>query len=106
MILFGTKIDVNDFGFIFYFRVGLIWIGFFSVTMANGLMGNYSKTFGMSFINDDHFYAKVAVFLNILNGCCRIVWGLNYDRYERLKTFFPPKCLFCIPDLGLKCASC
>ena len=45
-------------------------------------MGNYSKTFGLTFINDDHYYAKVAVFLNILNGFCRIAWGFNYDRWD------------------------
>jgi len=85
-----------------------IWIGFFSVTMANGLMGNYSKTFGMSFINDDHFYAKVAVFLNILNGCCRIVWGLNYDRFGFKVCFmligatvtFITSCLPLLPLIG------
>ena len=49
-------------------------------------MGNYSKTFGLTFINDDHYYAKVAVFLNILNGFCRIAWGFNYDRFGSLVT--------------------
>jgi len=58
-----------------------IWVGFFSISLTNGLMGNYSKTFGLTFINDDHYYAKVAVFLNILNGFCRIAWGFNYDRF-------------------------
>jgi len=57
-----------------------IWLGFFSISLTNGLMGNYSKTFGLTFINDDHYYAKVAIFLNIFNGLCRIAWGFNYDR--------------------------
>jgi len=57
-----------------------IWIGFFSISLTNGLMSNYSKTFGLTFINDDHYFAKVAVFLNILNGLCRIIWGYYYDR--------------------------
>ena len=58
-----------------------IWLGFFSISLTNGLMSNYSKTFGLTFINDDHFFAKVAVFLNILNGICRILWGYYYDRF-------------------------
>jgi len=57
-----------------------IWLGFFSISLTNGLMSNYSKTFGLTFINDDHYFAKVAVFLNILNGIGRIVWGYYYDR--------------------------
>eukprot|EP00092_Neocalanus_flemingeri_P012275 GFUD01013231.1.p1 GENE.GFUD01013231.1~~GFUD01013231.1.p1 ORF type:complete len:473 (+),score=82.72 GFUD01013231.1:152-1570(+) len=57
-----------------------IWFGFFSISLTNGLMGNYSKTFGLTFIQDDHYFAKVAVFLNILNGSSRVVWGLAYDR--------------------------
>jgi len=57
-----------------------IWLGFFGVYLTNGLMGSYSKTFGMTFINDDQYYAVVAVFFNILNGLCRIFWGLAYDR--------------------------
>ena len=43
-------------------------------------MGNYSKTFGLTFIQDDHYYAIVAVFLNILNGSSRVLWGLSYDK--------------------------
>jgi len=58
-----------------------IWLGFFSISLTNGLMSNYSKTFGLTFINDDHYFAKVAVFLNILNGICRILWGYYYDRF-------------------------
>jgi len=57
-----------------------VWLGFFSISLTNGLMSNYSKTFGLTFINDDHYFAKVAVFLNILNGICRIIWGYYYDR--------------------------
>ena len=63
------------------FLIYKIWLGFFSISLTNGLMGNYSKTFGLTFINDDHYYAKIAIFLNILNGFCRIGWGFNYDRW-------------------------
>lgn len=57
-----------------------IWFGFYSICMTNGLMVNYSKSFGLTFIHDDHYFAAVAVFQNILNGCSRVVWGLSYDR--------------------------
>jgi len=57
-----------------------IWFGFFSISLTNGLMGNYSKTFGLTFIQDDHYYAIVAVFLNVLNGSSRVLWGLSYDK--------------------------
>jgi len=57
-----------------------MWFGFFSIILTNGLLSNYSKTFGLTFINDDHFYANLAIILNILNGACRIFWGLIYDR--------------------------
>jgi len=58
-----------------------IWLGFFAVSLCTGLMLNYSKSFGLTFINNDHFFATVAIFQNILNGCCRIFWGLLYDRF-------------------------
>eukprot|EP00091_Calanus_sinicus_P014140 TRINITY_DN31531_c0_g1_i1.p1 TRINITY_DN31531_c0_g1~~TRINITY_DN31531_c0_g1_i1.p1 ORF type:complete len:314 (+),score=69.13 TRINITY_DN31531_c0_g1_i1:732-1673(+) len=64
-----------------------IWLGFFSISLTNGLMSNYSKTFGLTFINDDHYFAKVAVFLNILNGICRILWGHYYDRFGFKRCF-------------------
>ena len=57
-----------------------IWIGFFSIGLCNGLMSTYSKTFGLTFINDDHYYAILAIFLNIFNGSCRIFWGFSYDK--------------------------
>jgi len=57
-----------------------IWAGFFSVGLCNGLMSTYSKTFGLTFINDDHFYATVAIVQNIFNGTCRVFWGFSYDK--------------------------
>ena len=44
-------------------------------------MSSYSKSFGLTFINDDHFYATVSIFQNIFNGSCRIFWGFSYDRF-------------------------
>ena len=43
-------------------------------------MSTYSKTFGLTFINDDHFFAVVAIFQNVFNGGCRIFWGYFYDK--------------------------
>ena len=57
-----------------------IWTGFFSISLTIAIMGNFSKSFGLTFINDDHFYSIVAIFQNILNGFSRIFWGLGYDR--------------------------
>ena len=45
-------------------------------------MSTYSKTFGLTFINDDHFYANVAIIQNFFNGLCRILWGYGYDRFN------------------------
>jgi len=57
-----------------------IWTGFFSISLTIAIMGNFSKSFGLTFINDDHFYSIVAIFQNILNGFSRIFWGFSYDR--------------------------
>ena len=57
-----------------------IWVGFFAVGLCNGLMSNFSKSFGLTFINDDHFFSNVAIFQGISNGLCRIAWGYSYDK--------------------------
>ena len=44
------------------------------------MMSTYSKTFGLTFINDDHFFSTVAIVQNIFNGSCRIFWGFSYDK--------------------------
>lgn len=46
-----------------------------------GILASYSKTFLFTFINDDHYFAHVAVAQNLLNGFSRIGWGLCYDRF-------------------------
>ena len=43
-------------------------------------MSTYSKTFGLTFINDDHFFASIAIVQNVFNGSCRIFWGFSYDK--------------------------
>ena len=43
-------------------------------------MSNYSKTFGLTLINDDHFFASIAIVQNVFNGSCRIFWGFSYDK--------------------------
>ena len=55
-------------------------MGFCAVGLCNGLMSTYSKTFGLTFINDDHYFANVAIVQNVFNGACRIFWGFGYDR--------------------------
>ena len=45
--------------FVFHFQVlrtGVFykcWVGFFNMSLVSGILGNYSKTFGLTFINDD-----------------------------------------------------
>ena len=55
-------------------------MGFFSISLAWGILQNYSKTYGLTFINDDHFYARIGVVSNVFNGLCRVWWGALYDR--------------------------
>ena len=50
-------------------------------------MSNFSKSFGLTFINDDHFFASVAIFQNTANGFCRILWGYSYDKIGFKKCF-------------------
>ncbi|XP_023338101.1 uncharacterized protein LOC111708833 [Eurytemora carolleeae] len=59
-----------------------LWLCFLGISLANGILQNYSKTFGFTFINDDHYFYKIGIVSNILNGFCRIVWGLLYDRLK------------------------
>ena len=67
-------------------------------------MSTYSKTFGLTFINDDHFYANVAIIQNFFNGLCRILWGYGYDRFNfkicfMIITFVATLVTFCLPLL-------
>ena len=55
--------------------------------LTQGIITNFSKTFGLTFINDDHFFANMAIISNILNGAFRMVWGVLYDRYTLLEKF-------------------
>ena len=50
-------------------------------------MSNFSKSFGLTFINDDHFFSRVAIFQGFSNGLCRIVWGYSYDKIGFKKCF-------------------
>ena len=81
-----------------------MWIGFFSAGLCNGLMSTYSKTFGLTFINNDHFFATVGIIQNISNGSCRFLWGYSYDRFG-FKTsfmvlgFIVTVLTFCLPTL-------
>lgn len=73
-------------------------------------MSTYSKTFGLTFINDDHFYANVAIIQNFFNGLCRILWGYGYDRFNFKICFMViafvatlvTSCLPLLPCLGNK----
>ena len=60
------------------------WIGFLGINTAVIMFATFSKSFGQTFIEDDHFFANVAIAQNILNGSGRILWGYLYDRYDIL----------------------
>jgi len=64
-----------------------LWFGFLSISLTIAIMGNYSKVFGMKFINDDHYFANVAIVQNILNGLSRVGWGYNYDRDKSIYNY-------------------
>ncbi len=36
-----------------------LWFCFLAIMFTNAMFVNYSKTFGLSYINDDHFFSKV-----------------------------------------------
>jgi hypothetical protein len=37
-----------------------LWFCFLAIMFTNAMFVNYSKTFGLSYINDDHFFSKVS----------------------------------------------
>ena len=57
------------------------WVAFFNCTIITGILMNYSKTFGLTLINDDSYHAVIGLISNLFNGLSRICWGLLYDRY-------------------------
>ena len=57
-------------------------MGFYNISLTSGLLQTYSKNYGLTFINDDHYYAKIGMVSNVCNGLCRVFWGLLYDRYS------------------------
>lgn len=65
-----------------------IWMGFFSVSLTWGILQNFSKTYGLTIINDDHFYAKIGIVSNVFNGLCRVGWGALYDKLNFRGCYF------------------
>jgi hypothetical protein len=41
-----------------------LWLCFLAIMFTNAMFVNYSKTFGLSYINDDHFFSKVKYICN------------------------------------------
>lgn len=66
----------------------LVWICFLGIQLTQGIITNFAKVFGLTFINDDHFYARMSIVSNILNGSFRIVWGFLYDRVKFRGCYF------------------
>ena len=57
-----------------------IWFGFFAVSVTQGLLINWQKSYGLLLVTSDTFHANIGIFTNICNGVCRVVWGGLYDR--------------------------
>jgi len=58
----------------------MIWAGFFSISLSWGILQNFSKTYGLTIINDDHYYVTIGIVSNVFNGLCRVCWGALYDK--------------------------
>ena len=57
-----------------------IWTTFLLVGLTTTFMSSYWKTFGQSFITDDHFLVMVGSISAVCNGVFRPVWGYVMDK--------------------------
>lgn len=60
----------------------LLWTSFFAVSMVNGFINNYFKTFGQIYIKSDQFLANTAiasqVFINLTFKCfLKVIFALR-----------------------------
>ena len=58
----------------------LLWSIFFCLTCLLNFVNSYKKTYAQKFIQDDQFFAAVAIVQNIFNGTARLLWGNVYDK--------------------------
>ena len=48
-------------------------------SVMEGFINTYQKSFGMTFISDDFFFAYVGLAFNLLIGFSSLIWGYLYD---------------------------
>ena len=58
----------------------LLWSIFFCITCILNFINSYQKTYAQKFIQDDTFFANIAIVQNVINGSARLVWGGVYDK--------------------------
>ena len=56
-----------------------LWTIFVAQSVMEGFINTYQKSFGMTFISDDFFFAYVGLAFNLLIGFSSLVWGYLYD---------------------------
>lgn len=57
----------------------ILWLIYFFNTIAIGYINAMGKSFGQTFIRDDHFLAVIVSLAAIFNASGRIVWGRLMD---------------------------
>ena len=57
----------------------LLWTIFMAISLIQGFVNAYQKSYGMIFIADDFFFTYVGLAANVINGSLRLVWGYLFD---------------------------
>jgi len=73
-----------------------IWFGFFAVSVTQGLLINWQKSYGLLLVTSDSFHANIGIVTNVCNGVCRIVWGLIYDKIGYKKCIIIISIIVCL----------
>ncbi|KAK7069076.1 hypothetical protein SK128_018270 [Halocaridina rubra] len=58
----------------------VFWMIYLLNTIAVGYINAMYKSFGQTFINDDHFLAQIGSFASIFNAVGRVLWGRLMDK--------------------------
>ena len=65
-----------------------LWFIFLVCTQGPNFLGGFYKTFGETFISNDHFLATVGSLSSIFNSIGRILWGFVIDKLAFKTTIF------------------
>ena len=58
----------------------VFWLIYFFNTIAIGYINAMYKSFGQTFIKDDHFLAQIGSFAAVFNCLGRVAWGRLMDK--------------------------